>query len=375
MNRTGLVWNERFMWHDTGNMFGPPAMQRFIQPLPHPERPETKRRIKNLLDVSGLADKMIAVEPRTATDAELLRFHTEAYVRRVRETSALGGGQLAKRFGATPIAQGGFDIAALAAGGAIELCDAVLDGKLDNGYALVRPPGHHARPDEAMGFCIFGNVAIAGRHLLEARGLERIAVVDWDAHHGNGTQEAFWSDPRALTLSIHQDGCYPPDSGALTDIGDGPGRGFNINIPLPPGSGNGAYRASFERVVLPALRAFRPQFILVASGLDAGAQDPLARMMVTSSGYRVMARELISVANELCGGRLAAIHEGGYSESYVPFICMAVIEELLGFRSEVEDPFAGLGSQPYQDLQPQQSDVISAAEQVMRAAPFFAAAA
>ncbi|MSQ69951.1 MAG: class II histone deacetylase [Betaproteobacteria bacterium] len=359
------------MWHDTGNLFGPPALQRFIQPLPHPERPETKRRIKNLLDMAGLTPRLTEIEPRLAMENELQRFHTAEYVRQVREVSAGGGGQLARRFGATPIGQGGYEIALLAAGGAIALADAVLDGRVDNGYALVRPPGHHARPDEAMGFCVFGNVAIAGLHLLEARGLERIAIVDWDAHHGNGTQEAFWRDPRALTISIHQAGCYPPDSGPAEETGEGPGRGYNLNIPLPPGSGNGAYRACFERVVIPALRAYRPQFILVASGLDAGAQDPLARMMVTASGYRWMARELLATARDLCGGKVAAIHEGGYSESYVPFLCVAVIEELLGVRSDVEDPFAGLDGQPYQELQPHQADIIGVAERLLRTAPFF----
>lgn len=367
---TGLVWHERYMWHDTGNMFGPPALQQFIQPLPHPERAETKRRIKNLLDVSGLAARLTPIEPRAATEAELIRFHDPAYVQRVRAVSEAGAGQLAVRFGATPIGAGGYDIARLAAGGGIALCEAVLEGKVDNGYALVRPPGHHACASEAMGFCIFGNVALAALHLLAARGLDRIAIVDWDAHHGNGTQSAFWRDPRVLTISIHQDGCFPPGSGTIAETGEGPGRGFNLNIPLPPGSGNGAYRAAFERVVLPALHAFRPQFVLVASGLDAGAQDPLARMMVTASGYRWMARSLLDAAGELCAGRVAAIHEGGYSESYVPFLCAGIVEELLGGGMVVADPFAGLDATPYQALQPAQADVIAQVESVLLNAPF-----
>ena len=206
-------------------------------------------------------------------------------------------------------------------------------------YAPVRPPGHHAEPTLGRGFCIFGNAAIGVMHAREARGLARVAVVDWDVHHGNGTQKAFYADPSVLTISIHQDNCYPPDSGHVHEIGEGPGEGFNLNVPLPPGSGVGAYVAAFERVVAPALRAFAPELIVVASGLDANTMDPLAHMLVHSDGYRQLTRIVLDVADEVCGGRLVVEHEGGYSPAYVPYCGLAVVEELAGVRGTIADPF------------------------------------
>ncbi len=215
----------------------------------------------------------------------------------------------------------------------------MLDGTVDNVYALTRPPGHHAEPDLGRGFCIFANAAIGAEHAREARGLDRVAVVDWDVHHGNGTQKIFWEDPSVLTISSHQDNNYPPDSGHVHEVGAGAGEGYNLNIPLPPGSGVGAYVAAYERVVAPALRAFKPELIIVASGLDASAMDPLARMMMHSDGYRQLTRLLMDVAEDVCDGRLVVEHEGGYSSAYVPFCGLAVVEELAGVRSAIDDPF------------------------------------
>jgi acetoin utilization deacetylase AcuC-like enzyme len=187
--------------------------------------------------------------------------------------------------------------------------------------------------------------------------------VDWDVHHGNGTQKAFWTDATVLTISSHQNNYYPPDSGHVYEIGEGEGEGACINIPLPPGSGVGAYVAAYERIVAPALRAFKPELIIVASGLDASAMDPLARMMMTSAGYRRLTRLLMDVADDVCDGRLVIEHEGGYSSAYVPFCGLAVVEELSGITSGVEDPFLpifeGIGEQ---ELQPHQEVAIAAAE-------------
>jgi acetoin utilization deacetylase AcuC-like enzyme len=235
----------------------------------------------------------------------------------------------------TPFGRGSFEIAALAAGGAIVAVDAVVDGQVDNVYALVRPPGHHAMPDSGLGFCLFGNVAVAVMHGRIVRGLERVAVIDWDVHHGNGTEAAFYDDPSVLTISLHQDGCFPPGSGSVERIGEGGGEGFNINIPLPPGSGDGAYQAAFERVVLPAVRSFGPELVVVASGFDANGMDPLGRMLLHSNSYRWMTRQLLDVT----GGRLVLCHEGGYSTAVVPFCGLAVLEELSGIATEVVDPF------------------------------------
>jgi acetoin utilization deacetylase AcuC-like enzyme len=266
----------------------------------------------------------------------------------------------------TPFGPGSYEIALLAAGGCMTAIDAVLDGKVDNAYALVRPPGHHAERDLGRGFCIFGNTALTAAHARQARGLERVAIVDWDVHHGNGTEHLFYDDPTVLTVSIHQDNNFPPQSGAITDTGAGRGEGYNINVPLPAGSGVGAYVAAFERVVAPALRAFRPELILIASGLDASAMDPLASMMMTSDGYRKLTQIMLAVARDVCGGRLVACHEGGYSPAYVPYCGLAILEELAGVRTGLEDPLlALLGGMGGQELQPHQEAVIGEAARLV----------
>jgi len=358
--QTGLVFHELYLWHNTGNYAGVVPFGNPVQPHMHYEEPETKRRIKNLLEVSGLSKSLRPIEPRAALDHELLRFHTEAHVEHVKSLSE----QIAAEGGlSAPMGTGSYEIALLSAGGVIEAVDAVLSGRVSNAYALVRPPGHHAMPDKAMGFCLFGNAAIAGLHALEGRELSRIAYVDWDVHHGNGTEAAFYGDPRALTISIHQDRNFPQWSGAITDTGEGDGKGYNINIPLPPGSGVGAYEAAFDRVVIPALHAFKPELIMVPCGSDGGAHDPLGRMMLSSEGYRGFTRRIMQAAAELCDGRLVMSHEGGYSAPTAPFFGLAVMEELSGISTGVVDPFQaifeGMGQQ---ELQPHQNEVIRIAE-------------
>jgi acetoin utilization deacetylase AcuC-like enzyme len=358
---TGWLCHELYFWHDTRSGAGfMPAGHGTVEPDTHAENPATKRRLRNLLEVSGVLRELVHIDPRPATEQEVLRCHTAAYLERIKALSADNGGEAGEL---TPFGPGGYEIALLAAGGVITAVDAVLDGKVDNVYALVRPPGHHAEPDLGRGFCIFANAAIAARHAREARGLERVAVVDWDVHHGNGTQKAFWTDPTVLTISSHQDNYYPPDSGHVHEIGEGDGEGYALNIPLPAGSGVGAYVAAYERVVVPALRAFQPELIVVASGLDASAMDPLARMMMHSAGYRQLTRLLVDVAGEVCDGRLVVEHEGGYSSAYVPYCGLAIVEELSGVAGTIADPFLeifeGLGGQA---LQPHQDAAIAAAE-------------
>ena len=344
------------MWHDTGTGAWVIPAGLTVQPLGHLENAEGKRRIRNLLEVSGLIDHLVLLQPRAATEDEILRLHTREYVDSIKSKSSNLGGDAGDL---TPFGPGSYEIALLAVGGCITAVDAVLDGKVDNVYALVRPPGHHAERDTGRGFCIFANVALAALHAREVRGLSRLAVVDWDVHHGNGTEHAFYDDPTVLTISIHQDNNYPPGSGAITDTGSGAGKGFNINVPLPAGSGVGAYVATFERVVAPALRTFRPELIFVASGLDASAMDPLASMMMTSDGYRMLTQVMLGVAREVCDGRLVVCHEGGYSPAYVPYCGLAIMEELSGRRTEIADPLLGLlASFGGQDLQPHQDAVI-----------------
>ena len=363
---TGLVWHELFMWHDTSPLASVlPSGRGVIEPDAPAESAASKRRIKNLLDVSGLTDRLTLIRPRPATDDELMLVHSRAYVDAVRAMSAGSGGdaRLAAPLGETPFGPGGFDIAALAAGGIIAAVDLILAGTVRNAYALVRPPGHHAEAGHGFGFCIFNHGALAARHALRNRGLGRVAIVDWDVHHGNGAEHIFWTEPEVLTISIHQDGAFPPGSGPIGAVGEGAGAGYNLNVPLPPGSGTGAYRAAFERVIVPALHRFEPDLIVVPCGFDAGFYDPLARMMLHSECFRAMTRMMMEAADALCGGRLLLCHEGGYHTTTVPFYGLAVIEELSGERTGVADPFLPIAEGfSHQDLQPHQEAVIARAE-------------
>jgi len=354
--RTGFVWHERYFWFDTGGVL--PALPG-CEPYPHWDTPNSRRRIKNLLDASGLIDSLVVLKPKTAARDDLLRFHSEAYVDQVKALSDADGGETGVLAHLGP---GDFDIALLALGGCMTAVDAVLAGTVDNAYALVRPCGHHATRDLGMGNAIFCNIALAIMKARAERRVGRVAVVDWDVHHGNGTQQAFYADPETLTISIHQDSNFPPGSGTMDERGEGAGFGCNINVPLPPGSGHGAYVAVMQRVVVPAIERFRPDLIAVASGLDACGGDPMARMMCHGETYREMTRLLLACASRCCGGKLVACHEGGYSELAAPFMALAILEEMCGIRSGVVDPvsplIAGFGGQ---ELQPHQDAVITRA--------------
>ena len=358
--RTGFLFHERYLWHDTRSAAGFIPAGGMVEPDRHAESPDTKRRLRNLLEVSGLLGQLVPLAPRMASEDEVLRVHTRAHLERVKKLSAENGGDAGVL---APFGPGSYEIALLSAGGVMAAVDAVLERRVDNAYALVRPPGHHAEADQGMGFCIFGNVAIAVKHAREARGLSRVAVVDWDVHHGNGTESAFYRDPHVLTISVHQDNYFPAGRGRLEDGGEGAGQGYNLNLPLPPGSGHGAYEAAFARVVAPALRRFRPELILVASGFDGGAMDPLGRMLATSATFRSLAHTLVELSRELCDGRLVLAHEGGYSTAHVPFCGLAVLEEISGVSTGVADPFLdffmAIGGQ---ELQPHQDAAIRAAE-------------
>lgn len=356
---TGYLYHEIFGWHDTGSnagLFGAdPAAG--LQPYMHLENAETKRRLHELVVVSGLIDRLERVRPRHASEEEILKVHTRDHLERIKAESRWPkGGDAGDGF--SPFGKGGYEISALAAGGVVTMVEAVVNGDVTNGYALVRPPGHHAVAGSGMGFCVFGNLAIAARHARDVLGVGRIAVVDWDVHHGNGTQSFFYGDPDVLTISLHQDNCFPPDSGALTERGDGAGFGYALNVPLPPGTGDGGYLYAMDQVVAPALQRFQPDLILVASGFDGSAMDPLARQLLTSEGYRTMTRRLMEVAGDLCGGRIAMSHEGGYNPVYVPFCGLAVIETLAG-AEPFADPFLPVVSgMAGQDLQPHQKALV-----------------
>ncbi|MEZ5792754.1 MAG: class II histone deacetylase [Nitratireductor sp.] len=363
--RTGLIWHEKTMWHDAGNHFGPRS--HWIEPASPPENVETKRRIKNLLDVSGLTRQLDVIEPRAASKDDLLLVHTQPYVERIEQISKAGGGNIALK-ATTHIGEGGFDIACLSAGAAITAVENVVRGKISNAYALSRPPGHHARSDEGMGFCVFNNAAIATRYSQKALGVGRVAIVDIDAHHGNGAQEIFWKDPHVLCISIHQDHGFPLSVGPVEEQGEAAGLGYTINIPLPPGSSEGAYLAAFDRIVGPALDSFQPDLIIVPCGLDAGFMDPTARMMLSSESFRKIIGKLIDIARSHCAGRIVFVHEGGYHIQTVPFHALAVMETLSSIRTEVDDPFlAAVNAACSAPATSLQLDFVAKAEAAMQA--------
>lgn len=355
--RTGLVWHERLMWHEQGLYSGLMPAGFPVQPGIHHEHPNTKRRLKNLLDASEFSLQLQPLQARVATRDELLRVHTAEYLDRLDALEAAGQGGEAGLD--APVGRGSVELARLAAGGALAGVDAVLDGRVDNAYCLIRPVGHHAEPDRGMGFCLLANGSIAAAHAL-ARGLKRVAIVDFDVHHGNGAETVFWRNPYVLTISVHQDNWFPPDRGQVSARGEGPGLGFNLNVPLPAGSGFGAYRATFEQVIVPALDLYQPELVIVAAGYDASAQDQLGRMILGSSHYRYMLGQLLAVADRHAGGRLLATHEGGYNESTVPFLGLAVIETMAGGSSGVQDPYGPIfDGMPGHDLLPHQAQAVS----------------
>ena len=336
--KTAFFTDERCFWHGGGNYSFTLPTGGLVQPGGGlPESPETKRRLKNLIEVTGIAGDLALQSAAPASHDDLLRVHPAAYLGRFKALSNDNGGELGLR---TPFGKGGYDLATLSAGLVKGAVFAVLQGHAPNAYALSRPPGHHCLPDFPNGFCLLANIAIAIRSAQAAGLARRIAVVDWDVHHGNGTEAIFYDDPDVLTISLHQDRNYPLDTGAVADRGRGAGIGANLNIPLPPGTGHNGYLFAMDRIVIPALARFGPDLIIVACGFDAAAIDPLGRMLATADTFRTMTRQMMHSAKTLCGGKLVLAHEGGYSEVYVPFCGHAVLEELSGSKITAPDPFA-----------------------------------
>lgn len=344
------------MWHDPGSI----SFSKWVEPGEPWENVATKRRIHSLLCVSGAINDLESLAPRAATKEEITRFHTSAYHDRiVSESKRDGGGdggELAR------FAQGGYEIAALSAGGILTAIEAIHAGKIRNAYCLVRPPGHHAIADKGMGFCIFNNIALGALHAKTLLGMKRVAIVDYDVHHGNGTQDAFWNDPDVLFVSLHQDNNYPIQTGSLAEIGGPEATGSTINLPMPPGSGTGAYDYAFDTVVIPALLRFKPDIILVSSGFDASDADPLGSMMLSSEAFGSFAKKMSDAAVSLGHGRILFAHEGGYSKDYVPFCALAVIEAISGLKTEVSDPYLEeIRNRGYQSCQPHQKALVDAA--------------
>ncbi|MCV6593780.1 MAG: class II histone deacetylase [Silicimonas sp.] len=335
---TGFFTDERCFWHGGGHYSFMVHAGGLMQPGGGlPENPETKRRMRNLMEVTGLLGELAVQSAAPATREDLLRVHPEEFLARFEETAAAGGGELGLR---APFGSDGFEIAALSAGLAKGALFSVLDGACTNAYALSRPPGHHCLPDWQNGFCLLANIAIAVEAAFAARKAARVAVLDWDVHHGNGTEAIFYDRADVLSVSIHQERNYPLDTGDFEDRGEGAGAGFNLNVPLPPGTGHKGYLEAMERIVLPEIRAYSPDVIIVACGFDASAFDPLGRMFASAATFRAMTRQVKELAGEICDGRLVLVHEGGYSEAYVPFCGHATVAELAGSAIDAPDPFA-----------------------------------
>ena len=353
LKKTAFICDESYFWHNAGDgaLFEPAG--GYIQENGSVESPESKRRLKNLLEKSGLMDKLLQIKPVTATTEQLKYWHTKRYIELVKQLSDNQGGSCGD---SANVGRGSYEIAKLSAGGAIIAVKTVIENDLvSSAYVLTRPPGHHAEADRGMGFCIFNNIVIAAKYAKDKLGVKKILILDWDAHHGNGTEDAFYEDDTVLFISLHQDGLDPIGRGNKEDIGAGKGKGFNINIPLHAGSGDAVYKYAFEQIVIPAVQRFKPELILVSAGQDANTFDPLARMMLSADGYRQMAKMTKSLADTYAKGRIVCLHEGGYCPVYVPFCSHAIIEELSGISTDVKDPFIySMAGTPYNELLPHQ---------------------
>jgi acetoin utilization deacetylase AcuC-like enzyme len=289
----------------------------------HPERPE---RIRALLDlVETLDNKRFPIlPPMAASRSAIESCHGAEYVKLVEATSKTN---LYALDGDTITCRDSFGVGLLAVGGFLRLIDTIAAGEAQNGFALVRPPGHHALRDRAMGFCLFNTIAIGAHHLKKAYRAKRIMIMDWDVHHGNGTQDSFYEDPSVLFISTHQFPYYP-GTGAVTEVGVNAGEGFTLNIPLPAGCGDAEYMRVFYDVVVPAAKKFEPEWILVSAGFDPHRRDPLGGMEVTEAGFTGMARLLIELADQYAGGKIAFLLEGGYDLSALRKSVAAVLEAM-----------------------------------------------
>lgn len=277
-------------------------------PPGHPECPERLAAVANAIDAR--ADRLVRLAPRPAEDDELLAVHARDHLAHVATAARHGAGRLDPD---TFVCRESNDVARLAAGGSIDLALAVARGTIDAGFAAVRPPGHHAEAGRAMGFCLFNNVAVAARALQREAQVGKLLVLDWDVHHGNGTQHSFEEDPSVLFFSTHQFPFYP-GTGDAVEVGRGHALGATVNVPMPPGCGDAEYTGIFQRVLVPVAQSFRPEMILVSSGFDAHARDPLAAMELTGPGFAALAAITRALADSLCGGRVAILLEGGYDE-------------------------------------------------------------
>ena len=320
----GLVYDPIYLEHDTGG---------------HPENVKRLEASISHLEQTGLIQQLTSIKPRPATVEELSLVHQEQHISYIQEVAQRGGGWLDAD---TVMSPNSYDAALYAAGGVIKATEAVMDGEVASAFGLVRPPGHHATPRRAMGFCLFNNVAIAAKYALARYGLEHILIIDFDVHHGNGTQETFYDDPHVLYVSTH---LYPfyPGTGSIEETGSEIAKGTTVNIPLPSGCGDAEYEQAFEQIIVPAAKRFKPQLILVSAGYDPHRADELALMQVSVNGFAQIVAIIKGLADELCDGRLVFTLEGGYNLTALATSVKATFDVLLG-NTNIEDP---LGQSPH----------------------------
>ena len=311
MNKTGYIYHPQYLKHDTES---------------HPENPGRLEAIQRKIESSKIYPHLIFPEPRRATDDELAANHNSSHIDHVRNSCRNGTRNLD---GDTVICPDSWDAALLSAGAGLTAVDQIIAGQLDNAFTAVRPPGHHAEKDHAMGFCLFNNVAVAARYAIKKHGLNRIFIFDWDVHHGNGTQHSFYSDPSVYYSSTHQ---YPfyPGTGDDDETGTGDGLGTTLNFPLDPFCGDPAYLDIVENKLIPEIQSYRPDLIIISAGFDAHENDPLAQMRVSADGYGKMTAMILKVAEEVCGGRLLSMLEGGYDHTALAESVHEHVNVLLG---------------------------------------------
>ena len=297
MARTAFFYHPEYLDHEAG--------------LNHPERPERLLAIMDGLKHSSLLDHLEVRQPAPASVQSLTRIHSPEHVEHIARLSAQG--RMVSLGPDTSLNGATYHAAGLAAGAVVNAIDVVASGEVGNAFCAVRPPGHHAERDQAMGFCYFNNVAIGARHLQEHHQIQRVAIIDWDVHHGNGTQHSFEEDPSVFFFSIHQFGPYfYPGTGAAHEQGRGPGLGYTLNAPMPPGARDADYLRVFRQVLRPAMDRFRPEFILISAGFDAHQADPLGEIELSIEGFAALTAQVRSMAEDHCQGRLVSILEGGY---------------------------------------------------------------
>jgi len=323
MKKTAVVFTPKYLNHKTG--------------IGHPESPARLRVIMKELKRSGLLEtgKCSLIEPEAASIEEIKLVHESDYIQLVKRVCASGGGLL--DLGDTMVSPESFEVALFAAGGALKAVDLVMARKFRNAFALVRPPGHHAGPYYALGFCIFNSAAIATTHLLRDFSLDRVLILDVDAHHGNGTQEIFYGSKKVLYISLHQDPTDFPGTGFADEVGEKEGLGYKVNVPFPFRIDDQIYLEAFNQIVVPIARQYKPQFIVVSTGFDNHYSDPVASLSLSALSYVETFGKVLELASEFCMGRLVAVLEGGYSRSFLGKMAIAVIAKMAGIPYPIKD--------------------------------------